>query len=177
MPKNVISSLKRFVPSPIQTELELGKLLNSSLGNHVDLPQDYVDFISHYGSGYFTVNGDFSLEIFDLITDSGVLCVEEFLGYAREGHLEFPERYPEVFPITPGLLPWGADDQGGTYYWWVEGHSDSWEVIADIRVEQLIGYRCSMSEFLLALYSNELREIFPDTDMSNAKISFNSYLV
>ena len=174
MPNNVMTDLKRLFPSSTQPDLSPGKVLNSKQGKRIDLPQDYVDFISYFGVGYFTVNDSFSLQIFDLITDSGASSVEEFLGYAREGHLELPERYPDVFPNIPGLLPWGADDQGGTYYWWVEGDSDSWEVIADIRVD-LIRYQYSMSEFLLALYTNEIREVFPSIDMSDAKISFNSY--
>ncbi|WP_145440743.1 SMI1/KNR4 family protein [Gimesia chilikensis] len=176
MQSNAITNLKRLIPSSSQPGLEIGNALNSNLGNHVDLPQDYVDLLSYYGVGYFTVNDSFSLQVFDLITDPGSSSVEEFLGYAREGHLEFPERYPEVFPTIPGLLPWGADDQGGTYYWWVDGDADSWEVIADIRVK-LIRYRYTISEFLLALYSNELREVFPSINMSDAKLNYNSYSI
>jgi len=70
MPNNVMTDLKRLFPSSTQADLLLRKVLNSKLGKRIDLPQDYVDFISYFGAGYFTVNGSFSLQIFDLITDS-----------------------------------------------------------------------------------------------------------
>lgn len=174
MPTNVISNLKQIVIPPTKLDLISGKTLSSKLGMKIHLPQDYIDLINQYGLGYFTVNGNFSLQIIDLITNRGVSVAQEFLDYAREGHSEYPERYPKVFSTVSGLLPWGADDQGGTYYWWVEGLPNTWKVIADIRVK-MIRYQYSMSEFLLALYSNELREVFPNSNMSTSEIGFSSY--
>jgi hypothetical protein len=52
------------------------------------------------------------------------------------------------YPTIPGLLPWGGDDQGGTFYWIVDGPPDSWKTAAGRG--QLHVFDTPMTQFLLS---------------------------
>ena len=84
-------------------------------GTPILLPQDYLDFLNCYSVGSFTENGYASWPILDLITDRGVSVTTEYFLLAKEKSTFAPEIIPSVYPTIPGLLPWGASNQGYTF--------------------------------------------------------------
>ena len=94
------------------------------------LPSDYKAFIDRYGSGefahFFIVYNPFS---------ETVNLLEKFKSHGKnyaESHDSDPENYPlAVFPEVPGILPWGHDTNGHTYFWLVKDKKkpDEWTVV------------------------------------------------
>ena len=63
-----------------------------------------------------------------------------------------------LYPAPGGLLPWGSDGNGFTFFWLTEGPPDEWEVVwHDHEREFAIRSRMCFAEFLLAVAENELR--------------------
>jgi hypothetical protein len=96
------------------------------------LPADYKEFIGRYGSGLFAglyyvfnpFSASSSFNLFDQLKELG--------EYYQQEHAGDEDEYPyDVFPKKPGLLPWGHDNEGNTYFWLVKPKAkpDDWPVI------------------------------------------------
>ncbi|WP_145181010.1 SMI1/KNR4 family protein [Gimesia chilikensis] len=170
--RNAIQDLMKLVPpSTGKTRFSYEDQLNVEYGDPVLLPRDYIDFLNQYSVGAFTEDGYPSWDILDLISDGGTSFSMEYIALAREKCAEEPEINPAVYPTLPGLLPWGAYNQGCTFYWWVAGDPDTWEVVAD-RGDQAFHVQLSMTEFLLKLFSDQLHELYPQGFMSDLDIGY-----
>ncbi|QDT45075.1 hypothetical protein Pan241w_51930 [Gimesia alba] len=173
--KNAIRDLIQLIPpSNHQSKGEYGHFLNQQLGGPLKLPDDYIDFLNHYSSGAFTEEGYPAWKILDLVTDQGISFSNDFLYVANETCLYAPEIISAVYPTLPGALPWGSYDQGLTFYWWVNGDPNTWEIIVDTRSEPIC-YQLSMTEFLVAFFSGQLPELLTSSHISEIKIGFMTW--
>ena len=146
-----IARLKRLVPPPAQPvgvgSLDEWWLVEQRLG--VALPTDYRDFIFAYGTGlfarFFRVYSPFAAGSMSLYSS-----VQDTCEWRRNTKREFPDRVPyPIYPESPGILPWGNDENGHDYYWFMEGGPDDWIVLADdVRGRGFSEHRCSMTEYL-----------------------------
>lgn len=115
------------------------------------LPQDYKDFLSHYGSGWLK---DY-IQIFNPIPADGQSEWEtngkEMNAILSEMREEFPDLYGEDFSIYPepgGLLPIGKNP-GAAFLWWkTEGDPDEWTVVFG-EAPDLEFFDVSFSEFII----------------------------
>ncbi|WP_157982551.1 hypothetical protein [Nocardiopsis sp. FIRDI 009] len=142
-----------------------------SLGLH--LPQDYKALVSKY----FTVNlGPISVvtpragtpgepDLFAATRDSEVIFRDFFIDDPDE--IADPmrqdgsplESYSEVFdfyPKLPGLLKWGMDYLGGSYYWYVDGPPEGWAIVAQANEGWWDEHRMPMSEYLYGIVTRSL---------------------
>lgn len=121
-------------------------LLHSSLGPSVRLPDDYCEFMTMYGPGVIVDNQKNPLELYDLVGVGDVARTRDRIDTHRY-------TYPIVgiergfYPETDGLLPWGGDDQGSTFFWTTSGCPNVWRVAVDDHA-YVTDLDCSFLEFL-----------------------------
>ena len=133
------------------------------------LPSDYKAFIDRYGSGefarFFIVYNPFS---------ETVNLLEKFKSHGKnyaESHDSDPENYPlAVFPEVPGIIPWGHDTNGHTYFWFVKDKKkpDEWTVVWDEGDDQgFEEHDFTFSEYLLGVLQGEIDPLagnYPNED-------------
>jgi hypothetical protein len=91
-----------------------------------DYPAEFRDLITRYGTGTFFKG---HLTVYNPLTVGGLACIkqsEKYLRQYREGLYPLPL---PVHPETPGLLPWGRDENGNDYCWLTQGKPDKWPVV------------------------------------------------
>lgn len=131
----------------------------------VGLPRDYKQFVELFGSGLFAG----FVRVFNAF-DSGpysnleacILRVSEDLRQQREDYGE--ERIPyDVYPLRPGLMPWGNDENGNELQWHTKGRPDEWSVVVlEGRGGRWQEFPYSMTEFLSKALTKEIRcKIWP----------------
>jgi hypothetical protein len=141
------------LPSWIDDEAKLG----------TGLPSDYKEFVTHYGTGLFA---DFFI-VYNLLARDTVFGLipnatkELAMIRLRNYKTIFGDDFPYgIFPDKPGLLPWGKDENGGTYCWLTAGKSDSWPVV-HIAGRPGKGdwqqFRLTMSGYLLKVLKKQLK--------------------
>ena len=117
------------------------------------LPIDIRDIGIRYGSGRFR---DGFLSVFNPFSQSYRECMEsqyDTLKTAKEWGLEY-----DVFPKTPGLFPWGRDENGNMFCWLTEGKPDEWPAIVYPRsVGEIARWDMPLSTFLVKLFLNEIK--------------------
>lgn len=124
------------------------------------LPKDYCDFITCYGSGLFA---DFYF-VYNALSSNKDLAlrpnVEAISKIEREMKEQFGSEYApyELYPNSPGLLPWGGDENGNVYFWLTAGEPDEWPVVQnEVRGS---GYRlhekCGLTEFFARVLSGDI---------------------
>lgn len=59
-------------------------------------------------------------------------------------------------PTRPGLLCWGRDGIGGSYYWFTEGGPDEWTVVTYARDGWWDAHEMSMSDYLFGIANGSL---------------------
>ncbi|MCA9070123.1 MAG: SMI1/KNR4 family protein [Planctomycetaceae bacterium] len=119
-----IDDLTSFIPppsSPIQTSGDWS-VAEQDLG--VVFPSDFKDLIQTYGTGEFFGN----LGIENPLREWGRDGIRDRLERYRELREACEWSFP-LFPESPGLLPWGSDDNGHLYCWWTEGQPDDWSIV------------------------------------------------
>lgn len=136
------------VPQPSNPDRPFGQTTSSRLGLVTELPSDYLAFMDAYGPGSFASTQPF-LHIYDVSDYKREL--ETAVQVIAESHHCIPETFPPAFPIVPGILPWGTYDQGYDFYWLVNGASDDWTVVADLRLTTLRQHAMSMTAFLASV--------------------------
>lgn len=139
------------------------------------LPQDYKDYIEHFGDGivgeFVKVFNPFSPFIgFNFVWNTNsILPIERII---REDIAE-NERYA-LFPEAGGLLPIAVTENGDSIYWVTQGTSIEWKVT--VRTEGslvLNSYNMNLTTFLAELYQNTLFE----TDIyNNTQLLFDGSL-
>jgi hypothetical protein len=122
------------------------------------LPADYKDCVREYGSG---VLADF-IRIFNPFSASEytnlVASVNRIGQICRQLKESEGSRFPfDIFPTSPGLLPWGTDDNGNWYFWLTEGAPNDWPVVVGAgRNPRWQRFDCSMTTFLTKALKREI---------------------
>jgi SMI1-KNR4 cell-wall/Ankyrin repeats (3 copies) len=155
-----IEKLVKLVPPP-KEPVELGTKKDWSRAEKtlgVKLPSDYKEFIDRYGSGefagFFLVFNPFSKTI-------NLLDKFETLGASyRDSHDSDPDNFPlAMFPEVPGMIPWGHDTNGHTYFWLVKNKKtpDEWTIVWDEGDDQgFEEHKWTFSEYLLGVLKGKI---------------------
>jgi hypothetical protein len=157
-----INDLTAVVPPPDTPAAVPAKLnwkeIEKALG--VLLPMDYKDFVARYGSGLL---GNFIrvFNPFDEYEYMGLVpSVVRICGIRRElkeseGDAEVPF---DVYPKSPGLLPWGNDENGNGLYWLTEGATDHWPCIVGAgRDRRWQRFDMTMTTFLATALNGDVK--------------------
>jgi hypothetical protein len=89
-------------------------------------PPDFRELIARYGSGAFFRG---HLTVYNPLTLRGLACMIQDEGVyraSREGLYPLPL---SVHPDSPGVLPWGRDENGNGYCWLTKGKPEKWPVV------------------------------------------------
>jgi hypothetical protein len=127
------------------------------------LPSDYRDFIFTYGTGlfarFFRLYNPFATGAMGLLPS-----VQETCEWRRRTKRDFPERVPyPIYPESPGILPWGNDENGHDYYWFTQGAPDQWTVLSDnVRGSGFAEHRCSLTEYLTGILLGRIKPLAAD---------------
>ena len=172
-----IEQLTAIVPSPASpTEVPAEpdwKEIEKKLG--IALPPDYRDFVSTYGSGllgnFIRVFNPFaSSEYLALIPSVERICKVRRELKATEGDEEVPYG---IYPDSPGILPWGNDENGNTLYWLTTGHPETWPVIVgEGRGRAWQQFDMPMTSFLAAALSGDIECTIWPADFPNPPEDF-----
>ncbi|MEQ8853669.1 ankyrin repeat domain-containing protein [Gimesia sp.] len=159
---NDLSQLIELVPPPQQlTEIEQPgqwDVIQSEMG--IILPNDLRDFALTYGSGTFKdSSGIFSLRVFNPFARPFKRDVVEM-----QRILEYHGSPFDVFPSSPGLFTWGADESRRQFCWLTNGSPDSWPVIFITGDRKFVRYDTSLSGFLVQLFSGQVDEFGLELD-------------
>jgi len=153
-----LSKLTEIVPPPkkpkgVGTAAQWSKA-ESELG--ISLPDDYRQFIETYGSGLFA--GFYVIySPGEKSPYSNLVKRQKLMQPIYESHEDRPYA---VHPERPGLLVWGADENGNYYYWLTKGTPDKWTVVAEHgREEEFDHHKCSMVKFLLGVQQLKIRAL------------------
>jgi hypothetical protein len=161
-----IERLIALVPPPARPfevgSVEEWRMVEQKLGT--PLPSDFRSFVLTYGSGLFAqfyrVYNPFAASEFTALAPS----VERVCAAVRETKRDWPDSVPyRVYPDSPGLLPWGNDENGNDYYWLTEGPPDSWLVLSDEgRGEGFREYGRCMTDFLAEVLLGKIEALAGD---------------
>jgi hypothetical protein len=119
-----IEELVAFIPTPEKPIDGEGDWSVAEKEFGVAFPADFKALIRRYGTGMFY--GD--LYVANPLKEWGREQIRGDLSRYRELR-DACEMSFELFPESPGLLPWGNDSNGHLYCWWTEGPADSWPVV------------------------------------------------
>ena len=123
-----------------------------------ELPADYREFISCYGSGLFArfyrIYNPFAASKWTHLGRS----VPMACGFLRELRLRWKDEVPyPIYPECGGLLPWGNDENGNYYFWVTDGPPDSWSIASyEVRGRGFEGHSCTMSNYLADVLSGRI---------------------
>jgi hypothetical protein len=120
------------------------------------LPDDYRQFIQTYAGGLFAG--------FYIVLSPGASNPYGNLVKRLElmaSHFEYHEDLTyDIHPTRPGLLVWGADENGNYYYWLTKGNPEQWKVVTEAtRGEGFQEHRCSMVDYLLRVQQLKIKPL------------------
>lgn len=133
----------------------------------VPLPSDYRDFVVTYGTGTL---GRFVIvcNAFSTIEGGALIPMVKYdcdiLRSLRES--EGNEQVPfDIHPHRPGLLPWGGDENGNSFYWLTEGKPDAWPcVVGEGRGKRWQTFEMRMTTFLAKAFNRDIKvSVWPRT--------------
>lgn len=136
----------------------------------VEFPSDFKDLIHAYGTGEFY--GDLAIE--NPLRMWGRNGIREYLDCYRELREACEYSFP-LFPESPGLLPWGGDNNGHLYCWWTEGSPDEWKIVQlfhgyeDDPLEIVSG---PITQFLIDFVSNKYPNMLGGNERSSTDCYF-----
>lgn len=177
-----ITKLLALVKPPA-TPSEIGsikewKRVEKKLG--VALPEDYREFVFHFGSGLFAnfirVFNPFSEDQYISLVPS-VMRICDINRHLKESEGDEEVPYP-IYPEKGGILPWGNDENGNTFYWLAERSPEVWPVVLGAgRSRQWERFDCDLTTFLYKALKREIcpsiwPSAFPD---DNTDFVFESY--
>jgi hypothetical protein len=148
-----ISDLTRLVRPPSNLtdpgSPSVWEAVQSSMG--IRLPMDAYDYGVVYGSGSMC-NGFF------LLFNWASPHFEAYLDAECKGlrAVSTSCRQPAVFPDSPGLLPWGRDENGSSLCWFTGGEPDAWPVVVQSREGKQYVFQLSMTTFFARLFLNQI---------------------
>jgi hypothetical protein len=164
-------------PRSVAAEVPNWDQIERAIGTR--LPADYRAFALHYGSGRFE-DGTCTFWVINPLSPNYPVKFAEELDLWRFRREAFPSEYPaDIFPVVPGLLPWGRDEDGGMMGWLVEGDDpDRWAVVAKNRNEVFERFDLSLTTFLARSLTHELRPSVwrPDYPEEICRVVFHSDL-
>jgi hypothetical protein len=125
----------------------------------LELPSDYLEFISTFGKGSFYLpDGGPILEVNDFNDRNNLESVE--LHFPNETNKEVYEEDEEVlhglYPEIPGRFPWGRADTGHSFYWLIGGSAEPWPIVAINELDYYV-FETTMCEFLFDTFSGGQR--------------------
>lgn len=137
-------------------EAELGVLL----------PEDYKQFIKHYGRG--------SISAFIRLCSPGSnIDSANLMSVAKgdwDGYATLKQEFPDEFtypryPEARGLLPWADTINGDTVYWLTDGSPNAWPIVMFGRsCDRHHVFHCGMVEFVKRLVNGKIRgSPFPES--------------
>jgi len=135
------------------------------------LPADLFDIAATYGSGEF-YNG--AIEVYNPFTDRYKARVEGELDRLREGLQRGAEFPYGVHPVSPGLFPWGADDNDNAMFWLTEGSPEHWPVVVKTAEDQFEKWEMAVTTFLAQALTNRIKSILWQTPFRQDKLTFKS---
>lgn len=137
--------------SPVETDDgESWEMAQQALGTK--LPSDFREFGLHYGTGRFCGY----LGVLNPLSGNFEPAIKYLLETLRDN--KSSRNYPyDVFPDSPGLLPWGGDENGQMLNWLTDGDADSWPVVVESHEGELERFDMTMTTFLAKALSNEIR--------------------
>ena len=148
-----VQQLANFINPPDIVRSPVSSSLFDGFGPSIELPEDYISFLNIFGAGCLT-SDRYKLFTFDLTAapDQRAEVVWESSCDGREYQIQ--ERCYGAYPETPGVLPWGCDDQGLTFFWLVDGLPSSWRTIVG-RTEYNL-YEMGMTQLMLDCVANRI---------------------
>jgi hypothetical protein len=161
-----IKQLTSLIPPPKSALDNQGNWRSAEIILGIGYPITFQDLISRYGSGAFfrghlTVYNPLTLEGLANIKQMERICLQ-----LRDGLYPLPL---PVHPESPGLLPWGGDENGNTYCWFTKGKPDKWPVIFLGRgsASHPIQFKVGIVDFLLGYAKDQFSTLVqPDNPMT-----------
>jgi hypothetical protein len=128
------------------------------------LPDDWCDFGLRYGSGAIEDAGRLNVWVLDPFSATFQESVSERqcnleAMKAGEGDKYVPYN---VFPICPGLLPLGDDDNGNELYWLTKGEPNGWRIVTRSHESEFEEFDGPLTSFLTKVITRKIAvEIWP----------------
>ena len=163
-------NLKKILPVPFSNETEYEwAIFFERLGTN--LPKDYVDFISNYGSGiinnYIIIYSPFAeLEYLELSRNI------KSIRTALEKHNNIYDF--SIYPAKGGILPFGHTNDGDYLCWETNGEPEEWSIFISGNEGKNVKFKVNFHDFL---YKVLLGEIICDSfseDLIEQKPSFKT---
>lgn len=170
-----LKAILRPTAQPIERPTDQ-QLLEAEANLGLLLPNDYRQFIQHYGTG--------SIEGFlRILNPSSKYANANLVAAARDDNFdgyrpmrsEWPEEYQFArYPEPGGLLPWSHSIDGDILYWLTQGDCDTWPIIVWSRGDRLFhSFNTSMVDFILDFVAKGAgRDLFgSSSDLYNGQYS------
>lgn len=152
--------LKEIIPGPAKPlgVSDKEELIATQEGLGVTLPRDYIEFIQSYGSGCL---GDFYHVWNPFNSKQFLKDVDDICWHERDFKRMYPESVPyEIYPNTPGFLPWGADDNGNYYGWLTKGKPNEWKVVTnEVRGDGYELHHIGFLDYFLEIFSGKIEPL------------------
>ena len=160
----LIDSLLNILPPPPNPDVTptLATWNNAFRFLQTRLPEDYVQFINHYGTGdindFLYIHSPFSAREHLNLLQEFAPTLSCFSGLKSD----FPELYPYPLYFEPGgLIPFGHTDRGDTFFWLTTTSTiDDWPLVivqcarnGDFHAR----YDLPLTQFLLDTFAGKLR--------------------
>lgn len=168
-------SLARLMPPPSNPVETSGSWLHVEDALGTQLPDDFKEFIRHYGSGkinhfLLVLNPFSSRKRLNLLEQSKLQ-----LDVLRELRDEFGETNPyKLYPAIGGLLPVAITENGDVVHWLTNGSPEKWVIVVnEARSPDYELFKCNLTEFLEALMEKTIEcRAFPKM-IFDEKIEFS----
>lgn len=142
--------------------------------NGVSLPDDLYDFVKRYGTGEFSggleVYNPFSKEYGSILKRRRTEIVEarsRGLNDFIEGDLGYD------IDTAPDLLPWGRDDNGFRYWWFMDGPPGAWPTITRTPEYEYQKWDMPLTDLLAGIFGNEIVGLVAPGPFAADKLQFD----
>ena len=131
----------------------------------LQLPDDYKRYVTKFGSGllgeFVCVLNPFSkMEGVEFFSGADLLLstIRELKRTEGEKYVPF-----DLHPESPGLLPWGGDENGNSLFWLTRGARNKWPVVVCAgRDNRSQLFEMGMTAFLTRTFTGEVKcKIWP----------------
>jgi hypothetical protein len=153
-----IAELTALVPPPKEPkdagpEAQWSEIQNS-LGTQ--LPDDYRDFGRIYGSGDFKTPSSIAVYVCNPFAPWFLQFVQQECADHRnlkeDGYVPY-----DFYPLSPGLLPCGGDDNGNRLYLLTQGQPNEWPVVVVSRAADVCErFELPLTTFLAKAFKREI---------------------
>ncbi|QDT30077.1 SMI1/KNR4 family protein [Gimesia panareensis] len=126
----------------------------------LQLPDDYKRYVTKFGTG---VLGSF-LRVYNPFSKREYTSLQKSVVSVCEIHQMRSDTFPyEFYPESPGLLPWGNDDNGNNLFWLTRGARNKWPiVVCSGRDDRSQLFEMGMTAFLARTFTGEVKcKIWP----------------